>query len=131
MSWTLPTTRSPAPMAYRISVSAGVREAIFFGAAASWTVVPSSPVSLAGKAGLGEDTAAADGGTVAVAGGTSAPVASGGTLGRPVAAGEQAASARTVAAVAIVPAARAPKPTDGWGSGRIVPVPFSRRKTST
>jgi hypothetical protein len=127
MSSTLPTTRSPAPIAYRISVSAGVRDTIFCGSAASSSVVPSSSVRLTGNAGPGDAAAAADGGTVAVAGGTSAPVASGGVLGRVVAAGEQAARTRTVAAVAIVRAARMPRPTVRRGSGRIVPVPFSRR----
>jgi hypothetical protein len=125
-SWTLPTTRSPAPMANRTSVSAGVSETILSGSAASLTIVPSSSVRLTGKAGPGE-MAASDGGTVAVAAGTRAPVASGGIVGRGDPLLEQAARARTVAAVATARAARTPKRGGRSGRGRIVPVPFSRR----
>src|SRR4029079_18563828 len=81
-SSTLPTTRSPASFAKRTSVSAGVRDTIFFGSAVSWTLVPSSSVRVTGHAGAGD----ADRPGVAVIGGTSEPVASGGLDGRGVAA---------------------------------------------
>jgi hypothetical protein len=45
------TTRGPAPTAKRVSVTAGVRETIFFGSAASVTVPPSSSVSVSGNDG--------------------------------------------------------------------------------
>src|SRR5579862_732038 len=51
MSSTLPTTLGPAPIAYRISVAAGVSETIFFGWALIVTAVPSSSVMAAGNAG--------------------------------------------------------------------------------
>src|SRR5262245_17155549 len=50
MSSTLPTTRSPAPSANRISVSAGVRETIRCGSAGRVTEVPSSSVRVTGNA---------------------------------------------------------------------------------
>src|SRR5712671_2303378 len=52
MSWILPTTREPAPIAKSVSVVAGVRETIFCGAALMVTFVPSSSVTVTGKAAL-------------------------------------------------------------------------------
>src|SRR5947209_8589066 len=88
MSSTLPTTLGPAPIAKRISVSAGVSDTTLRGSAFRATVVPSSSVRLVGKAGDGD----ADGGAVTVRGGRSEPVASGGTDGRGVAPPPQAAT---------------------------------------
>src|ERR687890_488040 len=82
-SSTLPTTRSPTPSSNRISVVAGVRLTIFFGAAASSSVVPSSSVRVAGNGATAEAEAAADGGGVDVAAGRRGPVASGGGVPRP------------------------------------------------
>jgi hypothetical protein len=48
MSSTFPTTLSPAPMAKRISVSAGVNETTFAGSAGSVTATPSSPARVIG-----------------------------------------------------------------------------------
>src|SRR5215207_7663861 len=57
MSSTLPTTRSPAPRANRISVSAGVRDTIRCGSAGSVTAVPSSSVSVNGYVAATDGTA--------------------------------------------------------------------------
>jgi hypothetical protein len=47
----LPTTREPTPRANRVSVVAGVSETIFCGSAVIVTAVPSSSVTVTGKAG--------------------------------------------------------------------------------
>jgi hypothetical protein len=66
----LPTIRSRAPSANRVSVVAGVSETIFSGCFAIVTLVPSSSVRVSGNA-----TAAADG--LAGSDGTGVPVAAG------------------------------------------------------
>src|SRR4051794_12668624 len=65
MSSTLPTTREPAPRANSVSVVAGVSEMIFDGRTAIVTAVPSSSVTVNGKA-TGEGLGAV-GGAVAIA----------------------------------------------------------------
>src|SRR5262245_61207743 len=60
MSSTLPTTRSPAPSANRISVSAGVRDTIFCGSAGRVSSVPSSSVRVIGNAAAAEAEGATD-----------------------------------------------------------------------
>src|SRR6185369_1240674 len=52
-SSTLPTTREPTPSANRVSVVAGVSETIFRGSDWIVTAVPSSSVTVTGKAGAG------------------------------------------------------------------------------
>src|SRR6185312_12626615 len=52
-SSTLPTTREPTPSANRVSVVAGVSETIFWGSDWIVTAVPSSSVTVTGKAGAG------------------------------------------------------------------------------
>src|SRR5436309_2285237 len=93
-------------MAYRTSVSAGVSETILSGLAASLTTVPSSSVREIGKLGLGatDGSVEAEGAIVAVAGGSSEPVASGGVVGRGDAADPQAPT--TIANVATSAATR-------------------------
>src|SRR4051812_1992949 len=81
-SSTLPTRLSPAPIAKRTSVSAGVSDTILSGAPASVTTVPSSSVREIGYDGLGAIDGWADRAMVAVAAGNSEPVASGGVVGR-------------------------------------------------
>src|SRR5215212_552486 len=102
-SSTLPTTRSPAPIAKRTSVSAGVSDTILSGSPASVTTVPSSSVREIGNDGLGAIDDWAEGAPVAVAAGNSEPVASGGVVGRADAAPPHAvrriASAATAAAI--------------------------------
>ena len=53
MSSTLATTRLPAPIANSVSVAAGVSETIRCGSAGIATCVPSSSVTVTGKAGAG------------------------------------------------------------------------------
>jgi len=60
------TTRSPAPTANNVSVTAGVSETIFWGADASVMAVPSSSVTVTGKAGVADGLALGVGATVAV-----------------------------------------------------------------
>src|SRR6266850_5468282 len=84
MSSTLPTTRSPAPMANRISVSAGVSDTIFWGSLLSSTFVAASSVRVIGKTLVGGTDAARDSPGVAVVAGKREPVASTGVVGRGV-----------------------------------------------
>ena len=78
MSSTLPTTRFPAPIANSVSVAAGVSETILCGSDGIRTCVPSSSVTVTGKAGAGVGGGA---GAVAVSAGTVEVVASGGAVG--------------------------------------------------
>ena len=57
------TTRSPAPTANSVSVTAGVSETIFWGVGASVMAVPSSSVTVTGKAGAGDGLAVGVGAT--------------------------------------------------------------------
>ena len=66
MSSTFATTRSPAPIANRVSVAAGVRDTIRRGSAAIVTAVPSSSVMVTGNAGAGVGLGVAAGGGVGV-----------------------------------------------------------------
>src|SRR4051794_39208028 len=75
-SSTLATILSPRPSEKRISVVAGVSETMRCGSALISTDVPSSSVTVSGKA-----AAAADGDEVAVAAGTVEPVAAGVVVG--------------------------------------------------
>src|SRR5207302_9206228 len=104
-SSTYATTRGPAPIEYRISVAAGVRETIFAGSAAISTTVLSSSVTVVGKAtGVGVG---------AVVGATVARDVAGAALGASVAAAEaQPATRKTVTRIADAAARGRRKPGD-------------------